>query len=398
MRDVRHHPRQHDGGDDRRHEPEPHLGERERRRLGRDDDVAGGEQPHAAGPGRPADDGDHRLRRAPDRLEQVGELAHALVLRAAAGRLGEVHPGAEHPAGVVEHDHPHGVVGEGVGEGLAQLGPQGPGERVAVGGGVQGQRRDAARHLHLHHSVGGHSRILPGGGGRAAHWEQMNTVLPLLETPAAAASSCPTSARDGLTTTPFGLYVHVPFCATRCGYCDFNTYTSDELGPGANRAEYAGTAIAELRRAADTLGPDLPDRLDRLRRRRHPDPAARPTTSPPSWPPPATCSRWPTTSRSPPRPTRSRSPRPRWPGCARPASPGSAWACSPPPSTCSPSWTAGTRPAGRSRRRTRPAPPGFEHVNLDLIYGAPGETDADWAASLDAVLAGPVDHVSAPTR
>ena len=38
---------------------------------------------------------------------------------------------------------------------------------------------------------------------------------------------------------------------------------------------------------------------------------------------------------------------------------------------------------------------GFEHVNLDLIYGAPGETEADWAASLDAVLAGPVDHVSA---
>ena len=38
---------------------------------------------------------------------------------------------------------------------------------------------------------------------------------------------------------------------------------------------------------------------------------------------------------------------------------------------------------------------GFEHVNLDLIYGTPGETDADWAASLDAVLAGPVDHVSA---
>jgi oxygen-independent coproporphyrinogen-3 oxidase len=38
---------------------------------------------------------------------------------------------------------------------------------------------------------------------------------------------------------------------------------------------------------------------------------------------------------------------------------------------------------------------GFEHVNLDLIYGAPGETDADWAASLEAVLASPVDHVSA---
>ena len=31
-------------------------------------------------------------------------------------------------------------------------------------------------------------------------------------------------------TEPFGLYIHVPFCATRCGYCDFNTYTPGELG------------------------------------------------------------------------------------------------------------------------------------------------------------------------
>src|SRR6478752_10072902 len=76
--------------------------------------------------------------------------------------------------------------------------------------------------------------------------------------PVPASGTLPGSARAGLGRTPFGLYVHVPFCATRCGYCDFNTYTSDELGPGANRAEYAGTAISELRRAADTLGPDLP--------------------------------------------------------------------------------------------------------------------------------------------
>jgi len=38
---------------------------------------------------------------------------------------------------------------------------------------------------------------------------------------------------------------------------------------------------------------------------------------------------------------------------------------------------------------------GFEHVSLDLIYGAPGERDADWEASLAAVLAAGVDHVSA---
>src|SRR3954453_10702881 len=85
----------------------------------------------------------------------------------------------------------------------------------------------------------------------------MNTALPLLAHPPRP-FELPETARHGLATTPFGLYVHVPFCATRCGYCDFNTYTSDELGPGANRSEYAGTAIDELRRAAATLGPDLP--------------------------------------------------------------------------------------------------------------------------------------------
>jgi oxygen-independent coproporphyrinogen-3 oxidase len=47
---------------------------------------------------------------------------------------------------------------------------------------------------------------------------------------------------------PFGLYVHVPFCSVRCGYCDFNTYTADELGEGATRASYADTAILEIER------------------------------------------------------------------------------------------------------------------------------------------------------
>jgi oxygen-independent coproporphyrinogen-3 oxidase len=41
----------------------------------------------------------------------------------------------------------------------------------------------------------------------------------------------------------------------RCGYCDFNTYTADELGEGATRASYADSAIAEIRRAAAQSGP-----------------------------------------------------------------------------------------------------------------------------------------------
>jgi coproporphyrinogen III oxidase-like Fe-S oxidoreductase len=38
---------------------------------------------------------------------------------------------------------------------------------------------------------------------------------------------------------------------------------------------------------------------------------------------------------------------------------------------------------------------GFEHVNLDLIYGAPYETDADWLASLEAAVSANPDHISA---
>jgi putative oxygen-independent coproporphyrinogen III oxidase len=51
-----------------------------------------------------------------------------------------------------------------------------------------------------------------------------------------------------------GVYLHVPFCSVRCGYCDFNTYTADELGEGATRASYADTAISEVVRSGPSAG------------------------------------------------------------------------------------------------------------------------------------------------
>ena len=59
---------------------------------------------------------------------------------------------------------------------------------------------------------------------------------------------------------PLSLYVHVPFCRVRCGYCDFNTYTVG-FGPGAQVGDYAPSVLAEARLAARVMAEaGLPDR------------------------------------------------------------------------------------------------------------------------------------------
>ena len=71
----------------------------------------------------------------------------------------------------------------------------------------------------------------------------MGAALPLGD-PAPADGALPAD----LHTDPavdFGVYLHVPFCRVRCGYCDFNTYTSSELR-GARQDQYADTLLREV--------------------------------------------------------------------------------------------------------------------------------------------------------
>ena len=75
--------------------------------------------------------------------------------------------------------------------------------------------------------------------------------------PAPDDGALPSAALATVPAGRFGLYIHVPFCVTRCGYCDFNTYTLTELGaPGASISTYADAvereldlAVRELRKA-----------------------------------------------------------------------------------------------------------------------------------------------------
>jgi putative oxygen-independent coproporphyrinogen III oxidase len=79
----------------------------------------------------------------------------------------------------------------------------------------------------------------------------MPSALPLAD-PAPADGLLPPSVADGVAERDFGVYLHVPFCRVRCGYCDFNTYTASEIR-GVKQSDYAGQAIAELRLAARVL-------------------------------------------------------------------------------------------------------------------------------------------------
>ncbi|TPW70221.1 radical SAM family heme chaperone HemW [Schumannella sp. 10F1B-5-1] len=79
----------------------------------------------------------------------------------------------------------------------------------------------------------------------------MPSILPEGD-PAPADGSLPGSAAVGAAERDLGVYVHVPFCRVRCGYCDFNTYTASEIR-GVKQSDYAGQALDEIRFAGGVL-------------------------------------------------------------------------------------------------------------------------------------------------
>src|SRR6516162_5184009 len=205
--------------------------------------------------------------------------------------------------------------------------------------------------------------------------------------PVPAAGTLPDSALAGLGERPFGIYVHVPFCTTRCGYCDFNTYTAAELvrGPGSpavSPASYPDLAVADVPVRTVFFGGGTPTLMP---------PAAfgrilRAIDAEFGLAPGAEV----TTEANPESVDEASLSELRAQGLTR-VSFGMQSAV--------PSVLA---VLDRVHRPGRPAQcaawaraAGFEHVSLDLIYGTPGESDADWRRSLDAAVAAGPDHVSA---
>ncbi|WP_406692331.1 radical SAM family heme chaperone HemW [Saccharopolyspora sp. ID03-671] len=213
--------------------------------------------------------------------------------------------------------------------------------------------------------------------------------------PAPADGSLPGTALTGLGSRPFGVYVHVPFCATRCGYCDFNTYTADELGSSASFGSWLDGLRAELELgakvlsagpapAADTVfvGGGTPSLLGAERLGAVVD-AIRDTFG-------LAAGAEVTTESNPESTSPEFFERIRNSGFTR-VSLGMQSAAEHVLKVLERTHTPGRAVA--AAREARAA--GFEHVNLDLIYGTPGEREQDLAASLDAVLEAGVDHVSA---
>lgn len=216
--------------------------------------------------------------------------------------------------------------------------------------------------------------------------------LPLGD-PAPADGRLPDDVRID-PSVDFGVYLHVPFCRVRCGYCDFNTYTSGELR-GARQDEYADTLLREIALGRDVLAAagevrpartvffgggtptllpagDLGRMLDGVRDAFGVADGAEVTVE-----------------ANPDTVTRD---------AVRELASAGVTRMSIGMQSSVPHVLAAldrTHTPSNVRTAVDAARDAGLDVSVDLIYGAPGETLADWEASLDAALALESDHISA---
>ncbi len=191
-------------------------------------------------------------------------------------------------------------------------------------------------------------------------------------------------------------YVHIPYCARRCGYCDFNTYTPSELSissdlSGVSR-DYIDLLIAEINSARKFSKADLV-----------------PTIffggGTPTLMEPADLGRVVTAIKN-----------------NFDLAPNAEITTEANPDTVTPAKLSELREAGINRisfgmqsavphvlatldRTHNPAnvarsvkdarAAGFDEVSVDLIYGTPGESMSDWQESIDVALSLPISHISA---
>lgn len=188
---------------------------------------------------------------------------------------------------------------------------------------------------------------------------------------------------------PLGIYIHVPFCAARCGYCDFNTYVPRSDG---QQIDFVEAAMIELNSAREELGdrqaqtvfvgggtPTLLGAEALLRLLEGvvesfglmPDAEVSTEANPESVSPEMLA-------------------RLKQAGFTR-ISLGMQSASPHVLKALDRVHTPGAAVAAAMQAREA----GFEHVSLDLIYGTPGESDCDWEQSLEMALSAQPDHISA---
>ena len=225
--------------------------------------------------------------------------------------------------------------------------------------------------------------------------ERVPSTLPDGD-PVPADGSLPDQAYESMADRSLSFYLHVPFCATRCGYCDFNTYTAGELGSAASPESWLAAALGEIDVAAKVLAAGGQQRpvstvfvgggtpslvgagplavlLAAIRDRFSLAPDAEVTTE-----------------------ANPESTDPELLAALRTAGYTRLSLGMQSTSTRVLQVLDRTHTAGRALEVVRWArEAGFQHVNLDLIYGTPGEQDAEFAASLRAAIDSGVDHVSA---